>query len=77
MAERGRSVRVTGLPTEIKEDRLGDKLCIHFQRARNGGGEVVSVNTVKTPDLVLVTFEDSKGQTLKCITSITEIYGSM
>lgn len=51
---------MTGLPTEIKEDRLGDKLCIHFQRARNGGGEVVSVNTVKTPDLVLVTFEDSK-----------------
>ncbi|XP_069004702.1 uncharacterized protein [Embiotoca jacksoni] len=59
MAEPGRTVRVSGLPTDIEDDRLKDKLFIHFLRARNGGGEIDSVIIVKaTPVAALVTFED-------------------
>ncbi|KAA8585387.1 hypothetical protein FQN60_004081 [Etheostoma spectabile] len=60
MAEPGRTVRVSGLPTDIEDDRLKDKLYIHFLRARNGGGEINSVTIVKaTPVSALITFEDS------------------
>lgn len=63
MAEPGRAVRVRGLPTDIEDDRLKDKLFIHFLRASNGGGEIDSVIIVKaTPASALITFEDSKGQ---------------
>ncbi|XP_041736475.1 uncharacterized protein LOC121569515 [Coregonus clupeaformis] len=59
MAEQCRTVRVSGLPTDIKEDRLTDKLYIYFLRARNGGGEIASVTIVKaTPGSALITFED-------------------
>ncbi|XP_028268493.1 uncharacterized protein LOC114440315 [Parambassis ranga] len=61
MAEPGRAVRVRGLPTDIEDDRLKDKLFIHFLRASNGGGEIDSVIIVKaTPASALITFEDSK-----------------
>uniref|UniRef100_A0A3Q2QMV8 RING-type E3 ubiquitin transferase n=1 Tax=Fundulus heteroclitus TaxID=8078 RepID=A0A3Q2QMV8_FUNHE len=60
MAEAGRTVRVSGLPTDIEDDRLKDKLLIHFLRARNGGGEIDQVTIVKpTPLSALITFEDS------------------
>ncbi|KAI3359624.1 hypothetical protein L3Q82_014010, partial [Scortum barcoo] len=60
MAEAGRTVRVSGLPTNIEDNRLKDKLFIHFLRARNGGGEIQSVSFVKaTPISALITFEDS------------------
>ncbi|XP_041672713.1 uncharacterized protein si:busm1-163l24.3 isoform X2 [Cheilinus undulatus] len=60
MAERARTVRVSGLPTDIEDDRLKDKLLIHFLRRRNGGGEVESVSIVKaTSECALITFEDS------------------
>ncbi|KAM8845650.1 uncharacterized protein AB9W97_000696 isoform 2-T3 [Spinachia spinachia] len=61
MAESGRTVRVSGLPSDIEDDRLKDKLFIHFLRARNGGGEINSVTIVKaTPVSALITFEDSR-----------------
>ncbi|KAM4531181.1 uncharacterized protein PAE49_023421 isoform 1-T2 [Odontesthes bonariensis] len=60
MAEPGRTVRVSGLPTDIEDDRLRDKLSIHFLRAKNGGGEIDSVILIKaTPASALITFEDS------------------
>ncbi|XP_068574901.1 uncharacterized protein si:busm1-163l24.3 [Cebidichthys violaceus] len=60
MAEPGRTVRVSGLPADIEDNRLKDKLTIHFLRARNGGGEITSVTIVKaTPVSALITFEDS------------------
>ncbi|XP_054907905.1 uncharacterized protein si:busm1-163l24.3 [Poeciliopsis prolifica] len=60
MAEAGRIVRVSGLPTDLEDDRLKDKLLIHFLRARNGGGEIDHVTIVKpTPSSALITFEDS------------------
>lgn len=63
MAEQGRTVRVSGLPADVEENRLKDKLLIHFLRRRNGGGEVESVAIVgATPLCALVTFEESGGQ---------------
>ncbi|KAM8723815.1 uncharacterized protein AB9X84_003718 isoform 1-T2 [Acanthopagrus schlegelii] len=60
MAEPGRTVRVSGLPTDTEDARLKDKLFIHFLRDRNGGGEIDSVTIVKaTPAYALITFEDS------------------
>lgn len=63
MAEPARTVRVSGLPIDIEEDRLKDKLFIHFLRTRNGGGEIDSITIGKaTPVSALITFEDSGGQ---------------
>ncbi|XP_076000272.1 uncharacterized protein LOC142993431 [Genypterus blacodes] len=60
MAEAGLTVRVSGLPTGMDDDRLKDKLFIHFLRTRNGGGEVVSISPVKAaPGSALITFEES------------------
>ncbi|XP_029997413.1 uncharacterized protein LOC115424347 isoform X2 [Sphaeramia orbicularis] len=61
MAELGRTVRVSGLPTELEEDRLEDKILIHFLRTRNGGGEIDSVTTIKAASAsALITFEESE-----------------
>ncbi|XP_030590776.1 uncharacterized protein LOC115783919 [Archocentrus centrarchus] len=61
MAEPGRTVRVSGLPTNIEDDRLKDKLLIHFLRNRNGGGEVDSATLLRaTPVSALITFEESR-----------------
>lgn len=63
MAEASRTVRVSGLPADIAEERLIDKLTVYFLRSRNGGGEIVSVTVDGTkPDCALVQFEDSGGQ---------------
>lgn len=63
MAEPSRTVRVSGLPADIAESRLKDKLLIHFLRARNGGGEIESLTIVKaTPVSALIVFEECEGQ---------------
>ncbi|KAJ8344780.1 hypothetical protein SKAU_G00289730 [Synaphobranchus kaupii] len=60
MEAEGCTVDVSGLPGDIEEDRLADKLYIHFLRGRHGGGEITSVNITKTtPGSALITFEDS------------------
>ncbi|XP_019731341.1 uncharacterized protein LOC109519336 [Hippocampus comes] len=60
MEEASRTVRVSGLPADIAEERLIDKLTVYFLRPRNGGGEIVSVTVDGTkPDCALVQFEDS------------------
>ncbi|XP_023691546.2 uncharacterized protein [Paramormyrops kingsleyae] len=57
----GQTVRVCGLPTDIEEEKLTDKLYIHFLRQRNGGGEIAIVVISKVhPGCALITFEDSK-----------------
>ncbi|GAA6217951.1 uncharacterized protein LOC108872746 [Lates japonicus] len=76
MAEWGRTVRVSGLPTDIEEDRLVDKLMIHFLRTRNGGGEVDSITIVKaTPVSALITFEESEvaQRVIQCSPHILEV----
>ncbi|XP_053708406.1 uncharacterized protein si:busm1-163l24.3 isoform X2 [Synchiropus splendidus] len=58
--EPDRTVRVRGLPTDIGDDRIKDKLFIHFLRSRNGGGEIDHVSLdKKEPGSALITFEDS------------------
>ncbi|XP_041856832.1 uncharacterized protein si:busm1-163l24.3 isoform X2 [Melanotaenia boesemani] len=60
MAESGRTVRVSGLPTDMEESRLRDKLFIHFLSTKNGGGEIDSVVFIKaTPVFALISFDDS------------------
>lgn len=60
MADVDRTVRVSGLPTDIEDDRLSDKLHIFFLRERHGGGEIASVIIIKDPPgSALITFEDS------------------
>ncbi|KAL0984395.1 hypothetical protein UPYG_G00140880 [Umbra pygmaea] len=55
------TVRVSGIPQDISESRLIDKLKIHFLRKRNGGGEILSVTISKTvPGCSFILFEDSK-----------------
>lgn len=74
MAEPGRTVRVSGLPTHIEEDRLKDKLYIHFLRSRNGGGEIDSVRFDKAkPNSALINFEDIGGQYGLCM-QLEEFY---
>ncbi|XP_024127872.1 uncharacterized protein si:busm1-163l24.3 isoform X1 [Oryzias melastigma] len=58
MAEPGRTIRVSGLPTDIEHKRLKDKLFIHFLRERNGGGEIDSI-VIDRVGSALITFEDS------------------
>ncbi|XP_061906052.1 serine-rich adhesin for platelets [Entelurus aequoreus] len=60
MAEDSRTVRVSGLPTDIDQERLIDKLSVHFLRSSNGGGEIDTVAISENkPDCALVHFEDS------------------
>lgn len=62
MAEAGKTVRVSGLPPDVDNNLLKDKLLIHFLRARNGGGEIdsVKISTAESRS-ALITFEDSSG----------------
>lgn len=54
---------MSGLPADIEEGRLKDKLFIHFLRARNGGGEIETISVVKAaPVSALITFEECEGQ---------------
>lgn len=63
MAAASRTVRVSGLPADMDEGRLKDKLFIHFLRTRNGGGEIEAVTIVKAaPVSALITFEEPQGQ---------------
>ncbi|KAJ8251246.1 hypothetical protein GJAV_G00218920 [Gymnothorax javanicus] len=61
MESEGCTVTVGGLPTDMEEDRLVDKLCIHFLRRKHGGGEISSIDIIKTtPGTAVITFEDCK-----------------
>lgn len=54
---------MTGLPVDGSENRLVDKLQIHFLRKKNGGGEISSVTLSKTiPGTAFITFEESEGE---------------
>lgn len=54
-----RTIRVCGLPVDIPQNRLSDKLKIHFLRKKNGGGEISSVTVLQTtPASALITFDE-------------------
>ncbi|KAF5890756.1 uncharacterized protein DAT39_019548, partial [Clarias magur] len=59
MADDARTIRVSGLPENISENRLADKLQIHFLRKKNDGGDIRSVSVSKTaPGSAFITFEE-------------------
>ncbi|KAL7857490.1 hypothetical protein SRHO_G00163890 [Serrasalmus rhombeus] len=61
MAAEGHTVKVSGLPVHMSENRLVDKIHIHFLRKKNGGGEISSVTVSKsTPGTAFITFEESE-----------------
>ncbi|KAG5842942.1 hypothetical protein ANANG_G00183110 [Anguilla anguilla] len=52
------AVEVRGVPGKLPEDRMIDKLTIHFLRPRNGGGEVLRVvYSDQAPHRAFVVFE--------------------
>ncbi|XP_035283923.1 uncharacterized protein si:dkey-154b15.1 [Anguilla anguilla] len=52
------AVEVRGVPRKLPEDRMIDKLTIHFLRPRNGGGEVLRVvYSDQAPHRAFVVFE--------------------
>ncbi|XP_060718456.1 uncharacterized protein LOC132840650 [Tachysurus vachellii] len=61
MAGEERTIRVSGLPVDVSENRLIDKLQIHFLRKKNGGGEISAVTVSKTvPGTAFITFEEGE-----------------
>ncbi|XP_077351614.1 uncharacterized protein LOC144001286 [Festucalex cinctus] len=68
MAEASKTVQVSGLPPDIEEERLIDKLSVYFLRSRNGGGEIESITVDGTkPNCALVQFEDSGVSYIDCL----------
>ncbi|XP_033026621.1 uncharacterized protein LOC117059178 isoform X2 [Lacerta agilis] len=54
------TVCVRGYPADLPPERVSDKLMIHFLRARNGGGEISSIEfPPESPGCAMVTFEDA------------------
>ncbi|XP_051745699.1 interferon-induced protein 35 [Ctenopharyngodon idella] len=53
-----RRILVSNLPKEEPEDRVLDKLDIHFSRTRNGGGEVEETDMLHDSGTVVITFVD-------------------
>lgn len=56
-----RRILVSNLPKEEPEDRVLDKLDIHFSRTRNGGGEVEETDMLHDSGTVVITFVDDNG----------------
>ncbi|XP_067268905.1 interferon-induced 35 kDa protein homolog isoform X1 [Pseudorasbora parva] len=51
-------ILVSNLPKEEAEDKVLDKLNIHFSRKRDGGGEVEDVDMLHDSGTVVITFVD-------------------
>ncbi|XP_067887783.1 E3 ubiquitin-protein ligase lubel [Heterodontus francisci] len=56
-----RRVHVLNIPVELPWHRMKDKLTIFFQRAINGGGEIVDFRyPTRIPGSAVITFDDAK-----------------
>lgn len=62
-------ILVSNLPKEEPEDRVLDKLDIHFSRSRNGGGEVEETDMLHDSGTVVITFVDNKSMLTKFMQS--------
>ncbi|KAJ8414442.1 hypothetical protein AAFF_G00053120 [Aldrovandia affinis] len=51
-----RRILVSNLPKKVEESRLMDRLEIYFQKKRNGGGEVESIDILPDSGSVVITF---------------------
>ncbi|XP_078072185.1 uncharacterized protein LOC144495711 [Mustelus asterias] len=55
-----RRVHVLNIPVEFPWHRMKDKLTIFFQRATNGGGEIVDFEfLIRSPGSAVITFDDA------------------
>lgn len=54
-----RRVLVSNLPKMESEDRLLDKLELHFSKTRNGGGEVEEIDILPDSGNVVITFVEN------------------
>jgi hypothetical protein len=55
--EKSRTILVSGLPEGVTESDVH----IHFQKKKNGGGEVEKVTVLPEGNTALVVFEDPEG----------------
>lgn len=62
-----RRILVSNLPKEEPEERVLDKLDIHFSRTRNGGGEVEDKDMLHDSGTVVITFVDDNSKSTKFI----------
>lgn len=71
-------MEVLGVPDDILATvRMVDKLTIHFQRPRNGGGEVKRVQfPAYSPGQAFVIFEEPEGRLIKWIKLQISILGT-
>ncbi|XP_067831514.1 uncharacterized protein si:dkey-181m9.8 isoform X2 [Heptranchias perlo] len=59
--DKQKKVHVLKIPVEFPVYRMKDKLTIFFQRARNGGGEIVDLQyPTRIPGSAVITFNDAK-----------------
>ncbi|XP_036795433.1 interferon-induced 35 kDa protein homolog [Oncorhynchus mykiss] len=54
-----RRILVSNLPKKVEEDRLLDKLEIHFAKSKNGGGEVEESDMLHDSGNVVITFTEN------------------
>ncbi len=60
-----RRILVSNLPKEEPEERVLDKLDIHFSRSRNGGGEVENKDMLHDSGTVVITFIEDNSKLTK------------
>lgn len=56
-----RRILVSNLPSKLPEDKLLDKLEIHFSKTKNKGGEVEEIDMLHDSGTVVVTFVEKTG----------------
>lgn len=66
-----RRILVSNLPKEEAEERVLDKLDIHFSKKKNGGGEVEDKDMLHDSGTVVITFVDDNSKLTKFIQSDT------
>lgn len=69
-----RRILVSNLPKEEPEERVLDKLDIHFSRSRNGGGEVENKDMLHDSGTVVITFLDDNSKLTKFILSDISVH---
>ncbi len=69
-----RRILVSNLPKEEPEEKVLDKLDIHFSRTRNGGGEVENKDMLHDSGTVVIIFLDDNSKLTKFIQSDISVH---
>lgn len=63
LADRCRTVVVCGVPDVMCNERMNDKLTVHFQSSRSSGGDVEETQyPTHLKGVAFITFENRRGQ---------------